>query len=80
MENKISAGTISRTLVLLLALVNQVLLMCGVQVIPIADEEINTIVSTSWTVISALVAWWKNNSFTVAARIGDEAMRKAQGK
>lgn len=80
MENKVSAGTISRTLVLLLALVNQVLLMCGVQVIPIADEEINTIVSTSWTVISALVAWWKNNSFTVAARIGDEAMRKAQGK
>lgn len=80
MENKVSAGTISRTLVLLLALVNQVLLMCGVQVIPIADEEINTLVSTSWTVISALVAWWKNNSFTVAARIGDEAMRKAQGK
>lgn len=80
MENKISAGTISRTIVLLLALVNQVLLMCGVQVIPISDEEINTIVSTSWTVISALVAWWKNNSFTVAARIGDEAMRKAQGK
>ena len=80
MENKVSAGTISRTLVLLLALVNQVLLMCGVQVIPIADEEINTIVSTSWTVISALVAWWKNNSFTVAARIGDEAMLKAQGK
>lgn len=80
MENKVSAGTISRTLVLLLALVNQVLLMCGVQVIPIADEEINTIVSTSWTVISALVAWWKNNSFTAAARIGDEAMRKAQGK
>lgn len=80
MENKISAGTISRTIVLLLALVNQVLLMCGVQVIPISDEEINTIVSTSWTVIAALVAWWKNNSFSQAALAGDEAMRKAQGK
>lgn len=80
MENKITAGTISRTVVLLLALVNQVLLMCGVQAIPIADEDINTIVSTLWTVIAALVAWWKNNSFTQAALVGDEAMAKAKGK
>lgn len=78
MENKVTAGTIARTLILVLALVNQVLLMLGVQAIPIADEDINTVVSTLWTVVSALVAWWKNNSFTAAARIGDQAMKKAR--
>ena len=80
MENKITAGTISRTVVLGLALLNQILLLRGVQAIPIADEDINTIVSTAWTVVASLVAWWENNSFTKAARVGDEAMRKSQGK
>ena len=49
MTNKISAGTIARTVVLLLALVNQVLSMLGVQTIPIADEDINTLIATGWT-------------------------------
>ena len=78
MENKISSGTIARTVILVFALANQILLMLGIQAIPIADEDINTVVSTLWTVVSALVAWWKNNSFTVAARIGDSAMREAK--
>lgn len=74
--NKITAGTIARTIVLLLALVNQCLSMAGIQVIPIADEDINTLVTTLWTVIAAIVAWWKNNSFTKAARDGDAVMRQ----
>ena len=36
MTNKISAGTIARSVVLLLALVNQVLSMLGVQTIPLS--------------------------------------------
>ena len=75
MENKITAGTIARTIVLLLALVNQCLSMAGVQVIPIADEDVNTLVTTLWTVCASLAAWWKNNSFTKAALDGDAAMR-----
>lgn len=75
MEHKITAGTIARTIVLLLALVNQCLSMAGIQVIPIADEDINTLVTTLWTVVAAVVAWWKNNSFTRAALDGDAAMR-----
>mgnify|MGYP001855574376 FL=1 len=75
MEHKITAGTIARTIVLLLALVNQCLSMAGIQVIPIADEDINTLATTLWTVVAAVVAWWKNNSFTRAALDGDAAMR-----
>lgn len=79
MENKITAGTIARTIVLLLALVNQCLSMAGIQVIPIADEDINTLVTTLWTVAASLAAWWKNNSFTRAALAGDALMRQEKG-
>lgn len=71
---KISAGTVARTIVLLLALVNQVLSMLGIPVLPIEDEAINTVVSTLWTIIAAVVAWWKNNSFTTAALEADQVL------
>ena len=71
---KISAGTVARTIVLLLGLVNQVLSMLGIPVLPIEDEAINTVVSTLWTVIAAVAAWWKNNSFTTAALEADQVL------
>ena len=74
MTNKISAGTIARTIILLLALINQCLSMAGVSPLPIEDEQVETIITTAWTVIAALIAWWKNNSFTQAALEGDKLM------
>lgn len=79
-ENKIAAGTIARTIILLLALVNQCLSMAGVQVIPIADEDVNLLVSTAWTVAASLAAWWKNNSFTSAALEGDAVKNEMKSK
>lgn len=69
------SGTIIRTLCLALALVNQILSACGCEVLPIGDEMIADLVSAGVTVLTALIAWWKNNSFTEAAKYGDEAMR-----
>ena len=74
----ITAGTIARTLILFLALINQLLSASGHAVIPIEDATIETLVSTAITIVTALVAWWKNNSFTQAARLGDFHMRKAR--
>ena len=70
--NKISAGTIARTIILLLALINQCLSMAGVSPLPIEDEQVETIITTAWTVIAALIAWWKNNSFTPEAIQADK--------
>lgn len=72
--NKISAGTIARTIILLLALINQCLSMAGGSPLPIEDEQVETIITTAWTVIAAAWAWWKNNSFTQAALEGDKLM------
>ena len=66
----VSAGTIARTIILALALVNQILSASGHAVIPIEDAQIETLVSTGFTVGAALVTWWKNNSFTAAALKG----------
>lgn len=69
---KISAGTIARTIILILALINQLLVATGHAVINIAEEDINTLISTIFTIIAAITAWWKNNSFTKNAIEADE--------
>ena len=75
---KISAGTIARTACLALALTNQILSATGHPVLPIEDSQLETLVTTSFTVAASLAAWWKNNSFTPAALIGDEHMAAAR--
>ena len=72
MKNNITAGTIARTLVLILALANQVLAMCGKQVLNIADDDIYQVVSIVFTIGAAVWGWWKNNSFSQAAIKADE--------
>ena len=72
---KISAGTIARTIILCLALINQVLTATGHSMINIADEDVNLLVSTIFTIVTAIVAWWKNNSFTHEAIEADEVMK-----
>ena len=74
--NKISAGTIARTIILLLALINQCLSMAGVSPLPIEDEQVETIITTAWTVIAAVWAWWKNNSFTTRAIQADQYLEE----
>lgn len=69
---KVSSGTIARTIVLVLALVNQVLSVLGYKIIPIEDEQVNDFITMLFTIGSALAAWWKNNSFTEAAIEGDK--------
>ncbi|MFR7536853.1 phage holin [Monoglobus pectinilyticus] len=76
MNNNITAGTIARTIVLLLALANQVLAMCGKQVLNIADDDIYQIVSIVFTISASVWSWWKNNSFSVNAINADKYLNK----
>lgn len=78
----ISAGTIARTVCLCLALINQILTATGHSIIDVSNDDINILISTGFTVISAAIAWWKNNSFTQSALKADEVMKeeKANGR
>lgn len=71
-EPTISAGTVARTACLLLALTNQLLSALGKPVLPIESETVEQLVTAGITSIAALVAWWKNNSFTTAALEADK--------
>ena len=66
------ADTIARTVILALALVNQALAIAGKDKIPVLERDIYQICSLAVTVGSAIWSWWKNNSFTKAAKAADE--------
>lgn len=64
---RISAGTVTRTLVLLLGLINQGLTITGHSPLPFENQQVADFVAMTWTAAAALWAWWKNNSVTEAA-------------
>lgn len=72
MNTKIQPDTIARTIVLALALLNQMLAIFGKGTIQIAENDIYQVVSIIWTIVSAVVAWWYNNSFTKHAIRADD--------
>ena len=76
----VSSGTITRTIILLIALVNQILAYFGISPLQIADEVIGTVVTILFTVGASVAAWWKNNSFTKVAIQADELKRNLKTK
>lgn len=72
----ITAGTAARTFCLALALINQVLTVLGYNIIDVSDDTVNTLISTGITIVTAVVSWWKNNSFTKAAIEADGMMKE----
>ena len=76
---KIQPATIARTVVLALALANQILSVAGLSPLPIDSATIEPWVTTGLTTAAALWAWWKNNSFTPEAIRADELMKEMRG-
>ena len=75
-ERTVSAATIARTAVLALALINQLLSAMGKPVLPIESTQLEQLISTGFTTVSALVNWWYNNSFTKEALAADAEYEK----
>ena len=74
-REKVTPATIARTVCLVLALVNQVLSVCGRSPLPIEDETVSQFISLLMTTAASLTAWWKNNSFTQKAILADKMLR-----
>lgn len=76
----VSAATLARTAVLALALINQILSAAGKPLLPIDSTQLEQLISTGFTTVSALVNWWFNNSFTkevIQADAEFERLRKS---
>ena len=70
----VKSDTIARTIVLFLALANQVLVIAGKDVLPITEDQVYQIVSLVATIAASAWAWWKNNSFTKNAIEADKVL------
>ncbi|WP_047982188.1 phage holin [Ornithinibacillus contaminans] len=57
-------GTWVRTSVLFLAIINQLLVAFGKSPLPIDSETLEQVVATIFTIITALINWFKNNYIT----------------
>lgn len=73
---KVKKDTIIRTILLALALINQLLSATGHSPLPIENEQVETLISTVLTVAAAIWSWWKNNSFTDEAIAADNMMKR----
>ena len=68
----VSSGTIARTLFLFVSLANSALGMFGFTSLDIDENTIYTVVTGVTTIVSAVLAFWKNNSFTKEAIEADK--------
>ena len=75
---KIEKGTIIRTVILAMALINQALTISGKNPLPFSDAEVENVVAVLITIGTSLWSWWKNNSFTQEAIEADEALKAAK--
>lgn len=78
--NTVKKDTIIRTIVLIVALINQALTLSGKNPMPIEDEQVVEILSYVFTLGASLWAWWKNNSFTKNAIKADEVLSQLNAK
>lgn len=76
---KVQTDTIARTIVLFLALLNQVFAVTGIASLNIEENDVYQLASLVALIGSALWSWWKNNSFTQAAIEADKVKDKLKG-
>ena len=72
--------TIIRTIIMAVALLNQILTVCGINPLPFSEEQMYTVLSTVITIVTAVWAWWKNNSFTQKAVEADKYLKELKTK
>jgi SPP1 family holin len=76
----ITKSTIVRTVMLAVAIINAGLQLMGKSPLPIDNELVEEAVSLAFLIGTSIAAWWKNNSFTLAARYGDDTMKSIKRK
>jgi SPP1 family holin len=61
---KMDRGTTIRTIILVIALINQTFVSFGLNPIPGDEDTWYEVISTIFTAVTAIIAWFKNNYVT----------------
>ncbi|NPC91232.1 phage holin [Bacillus sp. WMMC1349] len=79
----VDKGTVIRTVLLFIALINQTLMMFGKGALPISEDQVNTVAdalylvgSTVFTIVTSIVAWYKNNYVTKKGKQQKEVLKQ----
>lgn len=72
---KISKGTIVRTIMLVIVILNMILKHFGIDVINVTESEILSVLEMLIELAVIIVTFWKNNSFTDKAIKADEFLK-----
>lgn len=73
---KISKGTIIRTILLIIAMINMGLQHFGYDIIKVDETSITSIVEYGIEIAIIIVGFWKNNSYTEKAKMADNFLKK----
>ncbi|MCY7694562.1 phage holin [Bacillus altitudinis] len=76
-------GTVIRTVLLFMALINQTLILFGKPVLPISEDQVTSLTETLYlafsmifTLVTTLVAWFKNNYVTSKGQQQKEVLKQ----
>ena len=64
----VTAEAVTGVLILVVALINAVLQMFGINALPIGNEEVTNIVSTVFLIVTVLYNTWKNRNVTTISQ------------
>jgi len=69
---------IIRTIVLVVALINQSLVLAGFSPLPYDDTQVENAVTIIFTVVASLWAYWKDNDVTRKAREAKAKIKESE--
>ncbi|MED4628006.1 phage holin [Bacillus pumilus] len=76
-------GTVIRTVLLFMALINQALILFGKPILPISEDQVTSLAETLYlagsmifTIVTTLVAWFKNNYVTSKGQQQKEVLKQ----
>ncbi|MEG1822684.1 MAG: phage holin [Clostridiales bacterium] len=78
--NKENIQIITRAILLLLLLVNQIFLVLGWHPLNISEDIVFSAVSTFAMIVVVIRAWWKNNNFTKESKEAQNYMNALKRK
>ena len=68
----VNVETVTGVFILLVALINAVLQMFGINTLPIENEEVTNVVSTVFLIATALWNTWKNRNISTASQTAQQ--------
>ncbi|WP_242730335.1 phage holin [Bacillus altitudinis] len=76
-------GNVIRTVLLFMALLNQALIVFGKPILPISEDQVTSLAETLYlagsmifTIVTTLVAWFKNNYVTDKGKLQKEVLKQ----